>query len=75
MTNHQELPPIGLTVDQRRLLSANKANPAADPLAELRRRFDERLSALDAQEAGERLRALMAAPGKLHGKVKAGSTS
>ena len=45
-----------------------------DPLAELRRRFDERLAALDDEQAGDRLRDLMRSPGRLDGKVKAGST-
>ena len=39
-----------------------------DPLAELRRRFDERLAALDDEQAGDRLRDLMRSPGRLDGR-------
>lgn len=44
-----------------------------DALATLRRRFDERLTALHAADAGDRLRTLMDTPVQLDGKVKAGT--
>ena len=51
---------IPSTAEYARLLeaaqAANQAMP--DPLAELRRRFDERLAALDDEQAGDRLRDL-----------------
>jgi len=44
-----------------------------DPALEaLRHRFDERLAALNAPDAGDRLRGLMRAPVRLNGEVKAG---
>lgn len=43
-------------------------------LAQLRQRFDERLAALRAPEAGARLRSVMRGPARLQGKVKAGQT-
>lgn len=42
-------------------------------LETLRRQFDARLAALDAPDAATRLRALIAAPARLEGSVKAGS--
>ena len=75
ITNHNEPQAVILTTaEYGRLLSAGTARSASDPIAELRRRFDERLSSLDKDDAGDRLRGLMASPGKLAGKVKAGST-
>ena len=77
ITNHNQPEAVILsTAEYARLLeaaqAANQAMP--DPLAELRRRFDERLAALDDEQAGDRLRDLMRSPGRLDGKVKAGST-
>lgn len=43
-------------------------------LALLRRRFDDRLAALRAPDAGDRLRSVMSRPARLRGKVKAGKT-
>jgi PHD/YefM family antitoxin component YafN of YafNO toxin-antitoxin module len=43
-------------------------------LAHLRRRFDERMAALEKPDAGERLRSIMRGPTTLRGKVKAGTT-
>jgi hypothetical protein len=40
----------------------------------LRRKFDERLAALNAPGAGDRLRAAGRRPARLHGKVKAGAS-
>lgn len=42
-------------------------------LESLRRRFDERLAALDARDAGDRLRSVIRDPAVLGGKVKAGT--
>lgn len=44
-----------------------------DALDALRHRFDERLSALQVADAGNRLRALMDTPVRLDGEVKAGT--
>ena len=77
ITNHnQPEAVIQSTAEYARLLEAARAANQAmpDPLAELRRRFDERLAALDDEQAGDRLRDLMRSPGRLDGKVKAGST-
>ena len=49
--------------------AASRGDPALDAL---RRRFDERLAALDAPDAADRLRGLMRAPVRLNGVVKAG---
>ena len=49
--------------------AASRDDPA---LEALRRRFDARLAALDAPDAGDRLRGLMRAPVRLNGEVKAG---
>jgi PHD/YefM family antitoxin component YafN of YafNO toxin-antitoxin module len=43
-------------------------------LVQLRERFDERLAALRAPDAGERLRSVIQGPARLRGKVKAGQT-
>ena len=45
---------------------------AESELEALRRRFDQRLAALQAPDAGARLRRVMGVPAKLRGKVKAG---
>lgn len=77
ITNHNEPEAVILsTAEYSRLVdAAQAANQAlSDPLAELRRRFDERLAALDSDDTAHRLRAVMRTPGKLGGKVKAGST-
>ncbi len=49
------------------------AAKAESELEALRRRFDERLAALQAPDAGDRLRSVMNSPARLAGKVKAGS--
>ena len=53
------------------LRTAQAAVP--DPLESLRRSFDERLAALQADDAGDRLRDMMRRPAALDGKVKAGT--
>ncbi len=50
--------------------AAARAEPALDTL---RQRFDARLAALQAEDAGDRLRALMQTPARLGGEVKAGT--
>lgn len=47
------------------------AAPTEAVLDALRQRFDERLAALQADDAGDRLRALLRARAKLGGKAKA----
>lgn len=75
VTNHSEPQAVILTpAEYARLVNAGRAGAEQDPLAQLRREFDDTLSALEADDAGKRLRDLMAVPGKLSGKVKAGST-
>lgn len=75
ITNHNEPQAVILTTaEYLRLLEASNASRIADPVEELRRRFDARLSVLKTEDAGDRLRAIMRSPGKLDGKVKAGST-
>lgn len=77
VTNHNHPEAVILsTAEYTRLVEAAAASEqsAADPLAELRRKFDQRLSALNEPDAGDRLRALMQGPARLNGKVKAGST-
>ena len=77
VTNHSEPEAVILSVPeyaaiQHALLqAAARTEPELDAL---RQRFDERLAALQATEAGDRMRALMRSPAKLKGKVKAGKT-
>lgn len=76
VTNHDEpeaviIPVAEYTAMVEKLRQAEARNGSA--LDELRQRFDERLAALQAPDAGDRLRAVMQAPVKLAGKVKAGS--
>lgn len=51
--------------------AAERAEPALDAL---RQRFDARLAALQADDAGDRLRALMQRPARLDGDVVAGGS-
>lgn len=46
---------------------------AGGPLEALRARFDARLAALDADDAGERMDALFDEPARLHGALEAGT--
>ncbi|MCD9027208.1 type II toxin-antitoxin system Phd/YefM family antitoxin [Luteimonas sp. BDR2-5] len=50
------------------------AAPQRSALEELRARFDARLSALQAADAGDRLRSVMDAPPALRGEVRAGGS-
>lgn len=76
ITNHNEPEAVILSADDydaiMRALQAAQSRP--DPALEaLRSRFDERLQSLAADDAGDRLRALMRKPATLGGKVKAGT--
>jgi PHD/YefM family antitoxin component YafN of YafNO toxin-antitoxin module len=77
ITNHQQSEAVILSIQRyQELVNAiREAQEAApDPLVELRKRFDKRLSALQADDANDRLRDLMENPGKLNGKVIAGTS-
>ncbi|MBV8634381.1 MAG: type II toxin-antitoxin system Phd/YefM family antitoxin [Burkholderiaceae bacterium] len=77
VTNHDEPEAVILTADEYAdLIRAAQQAPARTEaaLAELRQRFDQRLAALQAQDAGDRLRKVMRAGAKLEGKVKAGAS-
>jgi len=75
VTNHDRPEAVILGIEEFDALSqAAEAGRSRelDALAALRQRFDQRLATLDAKGAGRRLRAAMAAPAKLGGKLKAG---
>lgn len=77
VTNHNEPEAVILsTAEYVHLVNAARSaiDSAADPLKVLRERFDERLAALGAPDAGDRLRELMRKPGVLGGRVKAGDS-
>ncbi|UNK42935.1 type II toxin-antitoxin system prevent-host-death family antitoxin [Luteimonas sp. S4-F44] len=50
------------------------AAPQRSALEALQARFDARLASLEAADAGDRLRVVMAQPAALRGKVKAGAS-
>jgi PHD/YefM family antitoxin component YafN of YafNO toxin-antitoxin module len=75
VTNHEEPEAVILRVDAYEALVdlvEQTRSRAATELDALRQRFDERLAALRAPDAGDRLRALARRPARLGGKVKAG---
>lgn len=77
ITNHNQPEAVILsTAEYTRLVQAAQAanHATLDPLAELRRQFDERLASLHTADAAERLRNVMRSPARLGGKVRAGST-
>ncbi|GIX24218.1 MAG: hypothetical protein KatS3mg122_1449 [Caldimonas sp.] len=77
ITHHRQPEAVILPVQAYAELLARAqqaAEPAEAALEALRRRFDERLSVLNAAEAGERLRGLMDGPARLHGEVQAGAS-
>lgn len=77
VTNHDEPEAVIMTVaEYTRISDALRAAQAAmpDPAEDLRRSVDQRLAALSAPDAADRLRAIMRSPGQLAGRVKAGST-
>lgn len=76
VTNHSEPEAVILSAqDYARLLAVVDANASKTEagLESLRRRFDERLAALQRPDAGDRLRAITRSPTTLRGKVKAGT--
>lgn len=77
VTNHNQPEAVILSMDEYTQLvqAAQRAKAAEpDPLAELRRQFDERLQKLQAPDANERLRNLMKKPAPLAGAVLSGSS-
>lgn len=77
VTNHDRPEAVILSIDayEALLQAVEQARlQDADVLDTLRARFDERLAALRGDDAGDRLRAVMDAPAKLRGKVRAGAT-
>jgi PHD/YefM family antitoxin component YafN of YafNO toxin-antitoxin module len=77
VTNHDRPEAVILSADVYASLLDRVAQADSrieSDLAQLRKRFDERLTALGAPKAGERLRSVMQGPARLHGKVKAGKT-
>jgi len=74
VTNHNSPEAVILSTQEYGaiVVALREAASWGDPaLNTLRRRFDERLAALDAPDAGDRLRGLMRAPVRLNGEVKA----
>ena len=77
VTNHDRPEAVILTADVYADLlerAAHAESRVESDLAQLRHRFDERLAALRAPDAGERLRSVMKNPVQLQGKVKAGQS-
>ena len=77
VTNHSEPEAVILSAEEYGLILRALSDAGAQQesaLEVLRRRFDERLASLQAEDASARLRALMQGPTTLGGKVKAGET-
>lgn len=77
VTNHNEPEAVIIPAHEySRLLQIVKQAESRTELEleTLRRRFDERLAALQAPDAGDRLRSVMRGRARLGGKVKAGSS-
>ena len=77
VTNHSEPEAVIVSAqDYARLLAVVEASASKTGagLESLRRRFDERLAALQQPDAGDRLRAIGKHPTTLRGKVKAGTS-
>ena len=77
VTNHNEPEAVILSAQEYATIqhALQEAAARAEPALEvLRQRFDERLATLQAADAGDRLRGLMASPARLGGKVKAGAS-
>ncbi len=77
ITNHREAEAVVLEIAEYEALIQlveQSSERGATELDALRRRFDERLSALRRPGAADRLRAVARGPAKLGGKVKAGKT-
>ncbi len=76
VTNHNQPEAVILSAAEYDLiLQALQAAAAkdGDALERLRQRFDQRLVSLRADDAGDRLRALVGAPAHLDGKARAGT--
>lgn len=76
VTNHNEPEAVILSAGEYVRIMAIVAQVEAasnDVLEVLRRRFDERLAALQVPDAGDRLRAVMAAPARGDAALEAGS--
>ncbi|MBA4741076.1 MAG: type II toxin-antitoxin system prevent-host-death family antitoxin [Azoarcus sp.] len=74
VTNHNEPEAVILSTDEYAAMVRALARSSDEAALEaLRHRFDERLAALEAPDAGDRLRQLARAPARLEGRVKAGS--
>ena len=77
VTNHNQPQAVILSMEAYdAILEAFRQAGAGDQAALdlLRARFDKRLAALDAPDAGNRLRKVVKSGAKLAGKVKAGAT-
>ena len=77
VTNHDRPEAVILSLDGYRalVLAAEAAlRPERSALDELRSAFDQRLAALAAPDAGERLRDVFAQPAALGGAVRAGDS-
>lgn len=74
VTNHNQPEAVILSIAEYTALADALAAPDdSQALDALRRRFDERLAVLQADDASDRLRALIRAPARLEGRVKAGN--
>lgn len=74
VTNHNQPEAVILSTEEYAAIVEALARSSDEAALEaLRHRFDARLAELDADDAGERLRALARAPARLKGGVKAGS--
>jgi PHD/YefM family antitoxin component YafN of YafNO toxin-antitoxin module len=76
VTNHDEPEAVIIRVNEYAGLlevAEQAQSRTASDLDALRRRFDDRLAALRAPDAGARLRSVMRGPARLRGKVKAGT--
>jgi prevent-host-death family protein len=76
VTNHNQPEAVILSVAEYDLILRALQTAASkdhDALDTLRRRFDQRLESLRADDAGDRLRALMDGPAKLGGVPRAGT--
>lgn len=76
VTNHNDPEVVILSVQDYARIMARLAEADDDQKAKLealRRRFDERLASLQAPDAGDRLRSIMASPARVDGQLKAGT--
>lgn len=77
VTNHNEPEAVILTAEEYAELMQivqQTTTKTESALAMLRHSFDQRLAALQAPDAGDRLRSVMRGAAKLDGKVKAGAS-